>query len=433
MNPREQREIELAEKANIRQVGKGVESKWIVPWATDNTKYIVEVNGDKQHCTCIDHELRRCKCKHIFAVEYVISNEVHTEVNQEGQTIVTETVTATKRTTYAQNWPAYNTAQTVEKEQFQVLLHGLCKHLPEPPRIVGKSPGGRKPVPYSDAIFSAAFKVYSTVSGRRFISDLKDAHAKGYISRCIHYNSIFNCLETEDVTPILKDLIRNSSEPLRGVECGFAVDSSGFSGSKFEKWSYVKYNSDRKDLQEHQGVTDWIKMHLMCGVKTNIVTSVEISERYDHDSPYFAPLVNDTAKRFSLKEASADKAYSSRDNLNATAAHGAIPMIPFRSNSNGGALAIGEKLNEGRSDLWLNMWRFYTFHTDQFMEHYHKRSNVESTFAMIKGKFGNGLRSKGRTAQINEALCKVLCHNICCVIQSIHELGIEVEFGRKMQ
>jgi len=103
-------------------------------------------------------------------------------------------------------------------------------------------------------------------------------------------------------------------------------------------------------------------------------------------------------------------------------------MIPFKTNSTGAGLVKGDNQAKGGSDLWLNMWRFYTFHTDQFMEHYHKRSNVESTFSMIKGKFGNGLRSKGRTAQINEALCKVLCHNICCVIQSIHELGIEADF-----
>ena len=32
------------------------------------------------------------------------------------------------------------------------------------------------------------------------------------------------------------------------------------------------------------------------------------------------------------------------------------------------------------------------------------------------------------TAQINEALCKVLCHNLCVVIQSVHELGIETNF-----
>jgi hypothetical protein len=47
---------------------------------------------------------------------------------------------------------------------------------------------------------------------------------------------------------------------------------------------------------------------------------------------------------------------------------------------------------------------------------------------MIKSKFGQKLRSK-LTAQINEALCKVLCHNLCIVIQSIHELGIEASFS----
>ena len=59
------------------------------------------------------------------------------------------------------------------------------------------------------------------------------------------------------------------------------------------------------------------------------------------------------------------------------------------------------------------------------MTHYHKRSNVETTFSMIKAKFGERLRSKTEIAQINEALCKVLAHNLCCLIQSIYELGIE--------
>lgn len=49
------------------------------------------------------------------------------------------------------------------------------------------------------------------------------------------------------------------------------------------------------------------------------------------------------------------------------------------------------------------------------MRHFHKRSNVESTFTMIKAKFGDSLRNKTERAQINEALFKVLCHNICCL------------------
>ena len=75
------------------------------------------------------------------------------------------------------------------------------------------------------------------------------------------------------------------------------------------------------------------------------------------------------------------------------------------------------------------MWHFYEFNRGQLLTHYHKRSNVESTVSMIKGKFGDALRGKSTTAQRNETLCKVLCHNICVVIQSIHELGIEPTFA----
>ena len=47
---------------------------------------------------------------------------------------------------------------------------------------------------------------------------------------------------------------------------------------------------------------------------------------------------------------------------------------------------------------------------------------------MIKSKFGDSLRSKTETAQINEALCKVLCHNLRCLIQSMFELNLKAEF-----
>ena len=66
--------------------------------------------------------------------------------------------------------------------------------------------------------------------------------------------------------------------------------------------------------------------------------------------------------------------------------------------------------------------------TDGLLGLFHKRSNIETTFHMIKAKFGQRLRSRTLTAQINEALCKVLCHNLCCVIQSVHELRIETNF-----
>lgn len=48
---------------------------------------------------------------------------------------------------------------------------------------------------------------------------------------------------------------------------------------------------------------------------------------------------------------------------------------------------------------------------------------------MIKAKFGERLRGKTETAQINEALREVLCHNLCVVIQSMYELGVDANFA----
>lgn len=62
------------------------------------------------------------------------------------------------------------------------------------------------------------------------------------------------------------------------------------------------------------------------------------------------------------------------------------------------------------------------------MQHYHLRSNVETTFSMIKSKLGETLKSKNPIAQKNELLCKLIAHNIIGLIQEIHELGIKTDF-----
>jgi transposase len=406
MDEREQRGLEIAARNRLQRSGDG---RWLVPSAgrtkASSGKYYT-VKSDLEHCSCPDHELRNVKCKHIFAVEFTIKREY----TDDGQTqTYTETVTVKK--TYAQDWPAYNAAQTNEKEHFQRLLSELVKGVGEP----SQKPTGRPRLPLQDMIFAAAFKVYSTVSGRRFISDLRDAHAKGYISRLPHYNSIFNYFENEALTPYLKMLIEESALPLQALESAFAVDSSGFSTCRFVQWVQAKYS--KPHLIDKR---DWVKVHLMCGVKTNIVTSVEITDRYANDSPQFKGLVDTTARNFTMAEVSADKAYLSDANLQAVAAHDAVPFIPFKSNSSPGGRT--------KTTIWKKMYYYFCYHQDEFLASYHKRSNVESTFAMIKAKFGDSLRSKTTTAQINEALCKVLCHNLCCLIQSMFELGVKPEF-----
>lgn len=405
-NPRQQKGLEIAARCKLTNRN----GLWLVPSQSKSKKYKVDLEAG--HCSCPDHEYTQQKCKHIYAVEFVIQRETTTTTttDAEGNTTTTTTTTETvKRKTYAQpDWPAYHTAQVNEKSQFLALLYELCRGIEEPAQT-----NGRPRLPLADIIFAATFRTYSTLSGRRFMSDLRDALSRGYLSKLPSYNSIFDYLKMESLTPYLKHLIEASAQPLKSVETTFAVDSSGFSTCTFKRWFDVKYGQD-EDWRL------WLKLHLMCGVKTNIVTSVDVSTASANDSPYFKPLVEQTAQAgFTMKEISADKGYTSETNLSAALAHGATPYIPFKTNVRG----------DRGSEVWQRLYHFYNFKRDEFLARYHQRSNVETTFSMIKAKFGERLRCKTETAQTNEALLKVLAHNLCCVIQSMYELGVEATFG----
>ena len=402
---REIKALQIAATSKLTRKG----NTWIVPSQAGQGEYKVNPDPQSPRCSCPDFEFRNAKCKHVLAVEYTLMRET----TPDGRTVVTETVKVTQKT-YTQDWKAYNRAQTHEKSELQALLYELCKNLPEPEKPKGK---GRPSLSLPDIIFSSVTKIYSTISGRRFDTDLRDAKARGYLARLPHYNSVFRYLESEALTPYLYELISLSAAPLKSIESDFAVDSSGFSTGQFMRWLDVKYGT-KEDRRQ------WIKLHLMCGVKTNIVTSVEVSDGYAHDYPFYKGLVDRTANAgFQMKEVSADKGYLGASNMLATLQRGAIPYIPFKSNSVAHTNDYGPK-----SELWTRMYHFYALNRAEFLQHYHKRSNVETTFHMIKSKFGQRLRSRTLTAQINEALCKVLCHNLCVVIQSVHELGIETNF-----
>jgi transposase len=218
------------------------------------------------------------------------------------------------------------------------------------------------------------------------------------------------------LTDILKELVTVGSLPLEAIESDFAVDSSGFSTSRFVRWFNRKYGRETDNRE-------WVKVHLMCGVQTKVVTAVEISGWAANDTTYFVPLVATTAQNFPVKEVSADKAYLSHKNLQAVELVGGMAFIAIKCNT----------LEPTEAGTWAKMYHLFLHRREEYMVHYHKRSNIETAYSMIKGKFGNALRSKSDTGQINEAPCKVLCHNICVLVQALHELGIEPNFGAESQ
>ncbi len=327
--------------------------------------------------------------------------------------MMSEQSTTSPRPTYPQDWPAYNLAQQNEKDRFLLLLRDLCSAMnqePEPRRR------GRPSAPLPVKLFAVAYKVYSGFSARRFTSDMRAAHRQGLVDRAPHFNSTLDYLASDELTEHLLALIELSASPLKAVETDFAIDSTGFSTTTYDRWFDQKWGKQHRRQR-------WIKTHLMCGVKTNIVTAALATTHESADTKQLPLLLERTDETFTVEELSADKAYSSKRNLREIEAVGATPFIPFKSYSK----AIPR--NPAKYDsVWAKMYHYFSFNREEFAAHYHKRSNVESTMSMVKRKFGADVKSKGDTAQVNEVLAKILCHNIVVLIHSFYELGIDPDF-----
>jgi transposase len=401
MDPREQRGIVIAATVKLAEC-HGV---WVVPSQTGSDKRYM-VDPRKGTCTCPDHQETGFKCKHLHAVEFTVRRELRPD----GSVVEQRTFTWTEeKTTYPQpSWSAYNLAQGIEKQRLQVLLADLCRGLPEPERDATKP--GPKPHHIADRIFSVCFKVYCGLSCRRSTCDLNEARDNGHLSRTIHPSKVCEFLCDKDLTEPLRGLVARSALPLAALESDFAVDSTGFSVSKFVKWHDEKYGVTRSGH-------DWVKAHICTGVHTNCITAAAIYGRDAADCPILPELVRETRRGFTIKEVSADKAYLSQVNVETIASLGGQAFIAPKLNTTGGVGGLFEK-----------MFHYYQYNREDFMSRCHKRSNVESTISAVKRLFGDSVRSKNPVAMINECLAKFVCYNLTCVIHSQCVLGVEGEF-----
>jgi hypothetical protein len=247
------------------------------------------------------------------------------------------------------------------------------------------------------------------------MSDVGMAYRSGFISSEPHFNSVLNVMNDTEMTQVLFDLIDQTSLPLRDFEHVFAADSSGFGNSRFDRWIDIKDSTMRK---QHT----WTKVHLMCGVRTHVVTAVVIRDKDASDPVQLPNLVTMTAENFDMKEVCADRAYASIPNYNVIAEHGAVPYIAFKSNHSGSGKGRSGRMTPG-GEVWKKMYHMFHYYSDEYYEHYHQRSNVESVFSMIKAKFGDVVRSKTETAMLNEVICKIFATTSAYSLQRCSNLG----------
>jgi transposase len=292
---------------------------------------------------------------------------------------------------------------------FYELLNELCKLIPEMPKG-----NGRPPIPLRDLFFMSALKLYCNFSLRKIHCDLKEAEGCGYIKKAGHFNRISDFFNSNYTYDLLTKFLTISAMPLKQLEDDFSMDASGFGSYEKDRWVRVRFNESKR--------VEWrkyLKGHVLIGTKTNIICSAEITNGNFSDVKQAPRLLEQANNNFDMKRISADKGYSSQKVFQLIDSIGATPFIVFKNNSNP---------SENSPKIWQKMYRYFEKNKDNFMKFYHRRSNVETTFSMIKLRLGEFLKCKNYEAQRNELLMKFVVHNITCLVSEIFENSVHIDF-----
>lgn len=308
---------------------------------------------------------------------------------------------------YTQDWKIYYQACRTEKLMFLRIIKDAVDYLVRE----NKYSYGRPAAFFSDIIKSICIKSYHNLSTWRLESELKLCKSMGVIDNVYKKSCISNYMNSKDVSKVLHELYKTIAEPIAPIETQYAADATGISNAyKAKKWIDV-----RLDKQEHK---QYNKLHVLSGTITNVVVAAKVTEGIRHDSPIFKDLMQDIG-RFNVKEVSADAGYLSRKNCDIIEDAGAVPYILPKKNVTS---------HSRGSDAWRRMIYLWKQHQMLFASHYHRRSNVESTFGMIKRKWGDFCRCKLPVTQENEILSRIICHNAAVLSEAMLSNDLEPVF-----
>lgn len=427
-----------ADGADARRIARGLRIAASTPIVQTDDGWIIESQSrpgvyyrlwtDEYdlHCNCPD-AVRTCK--HILALQFTLDPDSKAKAMRamgaepvsstaehllsESKSIITMPTPLDVSATPEQptSWQKYNRTQTNEKRLFKQLLHALCRLAPEPERQAR----GRPRIPLRDLIFGEVYREYSGLSSRRGRTDIEEVAQDGYISKAYGYNVGTDFLNQPETTDLLRDFITESARPFRGIERTFAPDSTGFSTSTYDRWHDEKYGSEKNPR------ATYVKTHILVGVKSHVTTAAVASVEPVADIRMLPELLAETqGAQFTVDEIVADGAYLSEPLLEWMHKEGIQFYVPFRTNS----------IFHYDNSLWDRHLATFLVNQDLFAEHYHQRSQVESTFSMVKAKYGSRVRGKTPTSQANNVLCKLLANNLYVLIHAIYELGLEPEFAK---
>lgn len=316
--------------------------------------------------------------------------------------------------TYQQDWPAYDKAKTQEHILFKKFLNELLDIYFKAEVKKGKRFTNR------ERIFAMCIKIYNNSPLRKAKGILQETNNE----RTPSFRSLCGFFNDPNLSNLLDDLILISSLPVAMLETTAAIDATGFTTSRSSTWNNYKYGKSLgrglKDCKSEGKERVWKKAHAVGCCRTNTIISVKVTEANVADSVVLEEIVGDRTKYFELKDFVADKAYSSRKILDFINELGLNPIIPFKKNVTG--------RSRGSYFVWRRMFKYFTEHQEEFYKRYHVRSNIETSFFMVKQKFGQNVWTRSLEANVNEIKVKFLCHNICVLIQEVFENNINLDF-----
>ena len=224
------------------------------------------------------------------------------------------------------------------------------------------------------------------------------------------FKTLCNYREKSIIGNVLDDLIVESSKPLKEIEHDFATDSTGIRTKLFSTWYSLRC---KKRIRRR----DHLKTHISVGVKSKIVTSVDINKGKDNE--IFRKHVDKTSENFKINEWSGDGMYWCKENCRKVSSVGGKPYFKCKSSWNGkksGCLS------------WKEMNLLSKENLEEYKKHYHKRSNVETANMSKKMIHGDKVYSRLSSARINEETLRWINHNINVLNRAKYEWNIIPKF-----
>lgn len=211
---------------------------------------------------------------------------------------------------------------------------------------------------------------------------------------------------------ILDELIEESSRPLAKIEQDFATDTTGIKTKLFSSWYSLRC---KKRIRKR----DHLTVHISTGVKSKIVTALNVEVKKGKDNVIFREHVDKTSKNFKINEWSGDGMYWAKKNCKKVSEKGGKPYFNCKSSWNG---------KQSGYPSWKEMNKKSKENKKEYGKHYHKRSNVETANQSKKMLHGDKVYSKLPSARINEETLRWINHNINVLNRAKYEWDIIPSF-----